>query len=454
MFDIAYSVGAFIVAILVLVSVHEFGHFWAARRLGVKVLRFSIGFGRPLLTWHRRNDPTEYVVAALPLGGYVRMLDEHEDPVAPEERHLAFNNQRLWRRSLIVVAGPAANFLLALLLYWLVLMAGETGLRAEVGAVAPDSMAASAGFQVGDQLLLVGDQDAQTWGLAWVALMAGALDGKDLPVRVRAVDGSEQTRVLPGSELARLDPGSSFLQGIGLESASAPLAPRIGQVVAGEPADLAGLRTGDLVLTAGGEPVATWEAFVEIVQAHPERPLPVSVERDGGRLDLVLHPWPRDVGDQVQGRIGAGVAATDDAPNPYLVRITYGPVDAFTEASRRVVEVSVLTLRIIGRMIVGTASVENISSPIGIADTAGRTAAVGLESFVKFLAVLSVSLGLLNLLPIPILDGGHLLYFAIEGLTGRPLSETLQAQGQRIGLALLLSLMALAFYVDIARLLG
>jgi len=454
MYDLAITIGAFLVAILILVAVHEFGHFWVARRLGVKVLRFSIGFGTPLFTWRRRGDPTEYTLSAVPVGGYVKMLDEREEEVPPDELHLAFNRQKLWKRTLIVLAGPLFNFLFAIAVYWGVLVVGENGVRPEVGSVLPDTVAAEAGFQPGDEVLSVGGRETRIWSSVWFAMLSGALDGDDLPVQVRTADGAELTRVLDGDALGRIDPGRGFLGEIGLESVSTPIPPVIGEVVPGDPAALAGLQSGDRVLSVDGEPVDEWQQLVMLVQAHPDQPLEFLVERNGSDLTLTLTPRSMENGERVVGRIGAGVQLPDVEDEAYQVTVRYGPVGALVESVRRVADVSVLTLRIIGRMLVGTASVENISSPIGIADTAGKTASFGIEPFVKFLALLSVSLGLLNLLPIPLLDGGHLLYFAYEGIAGKPLSENVQAQGQRIGLALILSLMTLAFYVDIARLLG
>lgn len=445
---------AFLVAILILVTVHEFGHFWVARRLGVKVLRFSVGFGRPLLTWRRRRDPTEYVIAAIPLGGYVKMLDEREEPVPAAELGQSFNRQRLWKRTLIVLAGPVANFLFAILIYWLVLVSGESGLPPEVGAVAPNSVAAAAGFLPGDHIDSVGERATPTWSAVWFRLMAGALDGKDLPVEVQDSRGQSLTRVIPGEQLRGLDPGRAFLANVGLQGLSIPLPAVIGELVPGDPAERAGLQLGDRIIAVDAEPVADWIALVAAIKRSPDQPLLLEIDRDGQVLTVDLVPAGRDEGGERVGRIGAGVQWPEDGADDLGITVRYGPIAALGEATWRVTDLSVLTLRIIGRMLVGRASVDNISSPIGIADTAGKTASFGLEAFVKFLAMLSVSLGLLNLLPIPILDGGHLMFFAIEGVIGRPVPEAVQARSQQIGLALLLSLMTLAFYVDIARLLG
>jgi regulator of sigma E protease len=444
----------FLAAILILVTIHEFGHFWVARKLGIKVLRFSIGFGRPLFSWRRANGETEYVFAAVPLGGYVKMLDEREEDVDPGERHLAFNNQALWKRSAVVVAGPMANFLFAFIAYWCILVVGESGLKPEIGVVVPDSIAAEAAFQPGDSVRAVDGRETPLWGNFWFALLSASLDGKDVQVEVRAADGSEELRIIPGGRLAELDPGGGFLGAMGLQGASPAIPPVIGEVVAGQPAAAAGLEAGDRILFADGIALESWSDLVRAVRNAPDVALNLQIERDGRIIEVGLTPMSVDDQGQRVGRIGAAPSVPDSLFEPYSLTIRYGPLDAAVEAGHRVVDLSVVTLRIIGRMLVGSASVENLSSPIGIADAAGKTASFGVEAFVKFLALLSVSLGLLNLLPIPVLDGGHLLFFAIEGVTGKPLSEELQVQGQRIGLALIFSLMTLAFYVDIARLLG
>ncbi len=454
MLDLLLKLSAFLVAIIVLVTVHEFGHFWVARRLGVKVLRFSIGFGRPLLTWRRRHDPTEYMLAAIPLGGYVKMLDEREEPVPEAELPQAFNRQKLWVRSAIVLAGPVFNFLFAFVLYWLLFMAGQSGLKPEIGEVPAHSIAASAGLEAGDWILNVGDRPTPTWSAVWFATLAEGIGGEDLSIRVRRPDGREQTLVLEGDRLAELEPGQGFLDAIGLQRVSPAIPAVIGEVVPGQPAAAAGLETGDRILAINGVEIDDWQHLVSIVQAHPDQRLDVRLQREGTFLSLTIQPQAVEVDGEMSGRIGAGVQYPDALWDEHQVWVYHGPIAAALEAARRVVDVSLLTLRIVGKMLVGTASVENISSPIGIANAAGETASYGLASFVQFLALLSVSLGLINLFPIPVLDGGHLLYFAIEGVIGRPLSEAVQERGQRVGIVLLISLMAFAFYVDIAKLLG
>ncbi len=453
--DLLFTIASFIVALAILITVHEFGHFWVARLAGVKVLRFSVGFGRPLLRHQRTPESTEYVLAGIPLGGYVKMLDEREEPVAEQERHLAFNNQVLWKRAAIVAAGPVFNFLFAILAYWGIFMAGDTGLRPVIGVVEPASIAERAGFEPGDELLRIGARPSPTWEGAVFALMSQALDGRDLEIGVRTANGDLESRRIDGETLAELAENPNLLDRLGL-SPERPLLPAvIGEVTPGEPASLAGLQSGDRILAVDGEPIAGWGEWVERVRASPEQSLTTEVERDGARLELSVTPRAlvSEDGSEI-GRIGAGVQPRDDLMDRYRVEVHHGPIGALLAAGEKTAEMSVLMLRVIWRMLIGQASVENLSGPITIAETAGKTASFGLDYFVKFLAVVSISLGVLNLLPIPILDGGHLLYFFIEWVKGSPLSEQAQMQGQKVGLVMLAALMTLAFYVDLSRLFG
>jgi len=451
--DFLFTVLSFIVALAILIAVHEFGHFWVARRLGVKVLRFSIGFGKPLLRWVGRRDGTEYVIAGVPLGGYVKMLDEQEGVVDESERHRAFNRQALWKRSTIVAAGPLFNFLFAILVYWGILVSGDTGTRALIGTVEPDSIAANAGVVAGEELVQVGDRPTPTWEIAVFALMAESLDGDDLPLRVRDPDGYETVRVLDGMALAELPDDPAILSNLGLSAARPILAPVIGEVMAGEPAEQSGLKPGDRILTSDGEAVESWRSWVDMVQAHPAEAMIVVIDRSGREMEIVLTPRSTDGQDGKIGRIGASVEVSETLFEAYRVEVRLGPIEAIGAAIGKTADMSVLMLRMIGRMLIGKASVENLSGPITIAETAGKTASYGADYFIKFLAIVSISLGVLNLLPIPVLDGGHLLYYAIEFAKGSPLSEHAQMQGQRIGIAVLAALMSLAFYVDITRLL-
>ncbi len=457
MSSLLFTLAAFLVALGVLITVHELGHFWVARRLGVRVLRFSIGFGRPL--WRRvgRLDGTEYVIAAIPLGGYVKMLDEREGPVARAEVDRAFNRQRLAVRAAIVAAGPLCNFLFAILAFWLVYVVGDTGTRPWVGTVAEGSAAALAGFAPGDEVLRVDDEDTPTWETAVYALLAGSLDDQALPVRVRDAAGVERVRVLPAASLARLTAGGGgdVLADLGLTPKRPEIPPVVGEVLPGEAAERAGLRAGDLILSVDEKRVKDWSAWVEIVRAHPGETLHLRVLRKGLPLELALGVGStQGEGGTVIGRIGAAADIPDALFDPYRVVVQLDPVHALTASVRQTGELSLLMLRMFGKMLTGASSITNLSGPISIAQTAGKSASYGFEAFLKFLALVSTSLAVLNLLPIPVLDGGHLLFYVIEAVKGSPLSDRAQLQGQRVGMAILLALMALAFYVDLTRLLG
>lgn len=448
-----FTVASFLVALGVLITVHEFGHFWVARRLGVKVLRFSIGFGKALWKRTGRIDGTEYVIAALPLGGYVKMLDEREAPVPEPELERAFNRQPLLARSAIVAAGPLANFLFALFAYWLVFVNGETGMRPLVGEVAEDSVAAHAGFLTGDELLAVGERSTPTWEAAVFAFLSESLADRDLPVRVREENGSERLLRLPAEHMPGLAEDGRILESIGLSPLRPQIPAVIGELKPGEPAQLAGLKPGDRILSADGSPLADWSAWVDYVRAHPGSPIRIDVLRGGRTQELEITPARILTDDGAIGRIGAGVEVDPELYAPYRIEIHYGPVQALGESLQRTWDLSALMLKMLGRMLIGEVSVKNLSGPITIADSAGKSASYGLVHFLKFLAVVSLSLGVLNLLPIPVLDGGHLLFFLIEAVKGRPLSERAMEFAQQFGLVFLLGLMSLAFYLDIVRLL-
>lgn len=454
MSDLLHTLVSFLLALAILIAVHEFGHFWVARRLGVKVLRFSIGFGRPLVRWVSRRDGTEYVLAGIPLGGYVKMLDEREEEVDPAEAHLAFNRQVLWKRTAIVLAGPLFNLAFAILLYWGILVVGDTGSRALIGTVEPGSIAAEAGLEAGDELLRIGDRDTPTWEAAIFALMAETLNGVDLPVRIRDVDGDERLFVLDGRALASLPEDPAILTHLGLKPARPPLPPVIGEVRPGEAAALAGLQPGDRILATQGQAIPDWDAWVKLVRDHPGQPLRVRLARGDRELELELTPRPAASPEGEIGRVGAGVEVPEALLAQYRAEVRLGPLDAARVAIQKTADMSWLMLKVMGRMLTGQASLEHLSGPISIAESAGRSASHGINYFIKFLAVVSISLGVLNLLPIPLLDGGHLLYFLIEGLKGSPLSDQMQLLGQRLGMGLLAMLMSLAFYVDLQRLLN
>jgi len=449
-----FTVLSFVVALGILISVHEYGHFWVARKLGVKVLRFSIGFGKAL--WQRTGkvDGTEYVLAAVPLGGYVKMLDEREGEVSAQERHRAFNRQTLKVRSAIVVAGPAANFLFAIMAFWLIFVLGDSGTRPWVGEVERDSIAYAAGFLPDDELLAIGDRSTPTWETAVYALLAESVDEGVLQVRVLGSDGIERIRLLPAESLASLAEDGRILQGIGLSPKRPMVPPMIGQVIPGEAAHLAGIETGDLVLAANEEAVATWAELVSLIRDRPGKTITLKVERGAEHLSIPVIVGSREENGQFYGRIGAAVQVPEGLYDDYRSEIRLGPVAAAGAAVSKTWDMSVFMLKILGRMLTGKTSVKNLSGPISIAQSAGKSASYGLVYFVKFLALVSISLGVLNLLPVPVLDGGHLFFFLMEAVKGAPLSEQFLMQGQRIGLVILLALMGLAFYVDLSRLLG
>ncbi len=451
--SILFTILSFLGALAILIAVHEFGHFWVARKLGVKVLRFSIGFGRPL--WKRLGrDDTEYVIAAIPLGGYVKMLDEREAPVAAAEQARAFNRQSLPVRSAIVVAGPLFNFLFAIFAFWLVFIIGDSGLKPLVGEVAADSRAEQAGFQPGDEILAVGEQATPSWESVVYALLSESLDQSSLSIRVRNESGAERQRWLDTHDLQSLAEEGKILQNLGLTPGRPVLPPVIGEVLAGEPAQQAGLRSGDRILSVDGVAVQDWAQWVAYVRERPQQTLEVEIERAGETQTVQLTPKTMGQGEQAYGRIGAGVSVPEGLMEGYRSLVRYGPVDAMGQALSKTWDLSALMLRMLGKMVIGEVSVKNLSGPISIADSAGKSASYGLVYFIKFLAVVSVSLGVLNLLPIPVLDGGHLFFFLVEAVKGGPLPDRFVEQGQKIGMLILLVIMSIAFYVDLNRFFG
>lgn len=452
--SLLFTIISFILAIGILITVHEFGHFWVARKLGVKVLRFSVGFGKPI--WQKTGavDGTEYVLAAIPLGGYVKMLDEREGEVAEQELGRAFNRQSLKTRTAIVVAGPLCNFLFAILAFWLILVSGESGSRPWVGKVTEGSIAEAAGFRKDDELIAVANRQTPSWEAAIYALLRESVEGTELAVDVLDRDGYRQTRVIPGDALAALSDGGHILDGLGLTPKRPNVLPVFGQLVTGESAERAGLKPGDLVLTVNGKATDSWSGFVTVIRENPDKALVLEIEREGQRLELTVIVGSLEENGKRVGHIGAGVLIPEGLYDEYQTVYRLGPLDAIEASIYKTWDMSVFMLRMLGRMLIGKASVENLSGPISIAQTAGKTASFGFFYFVKFLALVSISLGVLNLLPVPVLDGGHLFYFLVEALKGGPLSEEFQIQGQRVGMAILLAVMILAFYVDISRLLG
>jgi regulator of sigma E protease len=441
------TVVAFVFALGSLIVVHEFGHYLAARWCNVKVLRFSLGFGKVLASRRIGKDRTEWTFSAIPLGGYVKMLDEREGEVAPGELARAFNRQSVLRRILIVVAGPAANFLFAIFLYWLVFMNGMPGLKPVVGNVAPQSAAAQAGFLPGEIIVSVDGENVATWQDARWKLLQHVVSHHAVRLEVHNLRGDIAWRALEtrGITPAQLD--GDFLTALGFMRQTDPAPSVAGQLTPGGPAQRSGLREGDEILAVNGRAVQYWDELVKIIRDNPGIPVILEVRREGNRLPgISVTPDSTGDGEQKVGRAGIR--------NPYYVEVRYGPGRSAELALTRTWDTSIFSLRMLGKMITGDVSLKNLSGPITIADYAGQSAQVGWISYMVFLALISISLGVLNLLPIPLLDGGHLMYYMLEIVKGSPVSDKGMEVGQRIGMGLLFLLMACAIYNDIFRLIN
>ena len=453
--SVIHNIFFFIVAIGLLVTFHEFGHYWVARKVGVKVLRFSIGFGKPLFRWQRKTaegDDVEFVIAAIPLGGYVKMLDEREASVSDDEKSRAFNNQSVSKRIAIVFAGPAFNFILAIFLYWMVFMLGATADRAIVGETEAGSLAAGAGFEIQDEVLAVGGEAVKSWSDFRLEILDQGLDGGDLQISVRAADGVEYTRKLALGDMHLLENEGDIFKHIGFQQWWPQLKPELGGVMEKGAAESAGLQKGDVILQVDGIAIEQWMTLVESIRKKPNKAMKFIVLSDGIEKELIVIPESRKTEEGEQGFIGAYQHVPEEVRQQLITRIEYSPVEAITKAVVKTWDMSTLTLRVLWKMITGDASLSNISGPITIATYAGITASIGLVSFLSFLAVISVSLGVLNLLPVPMLDGGHLFYYFIEIIKGSPVSEAFELRGQQVGIVLLALLMSIAIFNDIQRL--
>ena len=454
--EFLYSAVGFVVALGILVTVHEFGHYWVARKLGVKVLKFSVGFGKPIWSRTAGKDRTEYAIGAVPLGGYVKMLDENEDDTDIPESELprAFNRQALWKRTAIVLAGPMFNFIFAVLAYWIVFSMGVDGIRPVVGKVVEDSIAQAGGFAVGDEITHMDGRSNRSWGEQRLYLYDKAFGRKRIVVDVIDSGGSQQQRVmdLAGLSPDQINPGL-LESGIGLIGYVPEIPAQIGTVEPGSPAELAGLVTGDSVLSIDGEPVSVWQDMVLLVQARPEKSAQFEVMRGAEIQFIPIIPARIEEGGRVFGRIGIRPAPIE-LPDDVLVHVDYGPVEALGRSIENVWIMSSVTLKMLWKILRMEVSAKNISGPLTIAQYAGQTVQIGIDRFLLFLAVVSISLGVINLLPIPLLDGGHLVYYVIELFTGGPVSREVMLWGQQIGIVALFGLMSLAFYNDIVRLFG
>ncbi|UVE16681.1 sigma E protease regulator RseP [Pseudomonas sp. LS44] len=446
-----YMVLGLLVALGVLVTFHEFGHFWVARRCGVKVLRFSVGFGTPLLRWHDRRG-TEFVVAAIPLGGYVKMLDEREAEVPAELLDQTFNRKTVLQRIAIVSAGPIANFLLALVFFWLLAMLGSQQVRPVIGAIEAGSLAERAGLMAGQEIVAVNGESTPGWAAVNLQMVRRLGESGTLDVSVReagsTVDSAHQ--VLLSDWLKGVDEPDP-ISSLGIRPWRPQVPPVLAQLDPEGPAQAAGLQIGDHLLSLDGVALRDWQQLVDNVRGRPGDAISLRVERAGQQQDIRLTLAARGKGEARSGYLGAGVQGVDWPPE-MLREVSFGPLDALGEGFRRTWTMSVLTLDSLKKMLFGELSVKNLSGPITIAKVAGASAQSGLGDFLNFLAYLSISLGVLNLLPIPVLDGGHLLFYMIEWVRGRPLSERVQGWGMQIGISLVLGVMLLAFVNDLSRL--
>ncbi|MBS3934826.1 MAG: RIP metalloprotease RseP [Sulfuritalea sp.] len=449
-----WVIGGFALALGVLIVVHELGHYAAARLCNVKILRFSVGFGRPL--WLRRcgKDQTEWALAAFPLGGYVKMLDEGEGAVPAHEAPRAFNRQSLGKRSFIVIAGPLANFLLAVVLYGFLFHTGVEEPRPVFGEPPPATLAAAAEIGAGQTARSVAGKPVATWGeLRW-EMLRHVLDRESVVIETIDAHGAIEFHRL---ELGRLAPAAlegDVMQALGLQLHRPDLPAVIGGVQPDSPAARAGVRVGDRVTAIDGQPVDGWRAVTQAIRAAGTRELVIDLERDAQLLRIGVAPEFATVGGQTIARIGVAVRDDPELRRQFMVSVSYGPLESLERALAQTWDTAALSLRMIGRMITGELSLRNLSGPVTIADYAGQTARMGADYYLRFLALISISLGVLNLLPIPLLDGGHLMYYLAELIKGGPLAERTLAIGQRIGLALLALLMGLALYNDILRLIS
>ena len=439
------TVFAFVLALCVLIVFHELGHYWVARLCGVKVLRFSLGFGKTLYCKQFTPGGTEWVVAVFPLGGYVKMLGEEDGDVAPSDLPFAFNRQSVFKRICIVAAGPLANFVLAIAIYWGLFVYGMPGQRPLLEQPVANTPAAAAGIARWDVIEQIDAEPVQTWEDVNWRLAKKLVDGGELSLAVRNAQGQLVQKRLAMTGLSGNDLDKDFLAKLGLQPAKTVPA-HLGRIVPGSPADQAGLQVGDLVLSVSGKAVADWHAFTEVVRAQPDKTVLLEVKRQAYTRTIAVTPQSVVQDGKAVGRIGV-------APD-VLVKAQYPLGEALARGAYKCWDTSIFSLKILGRMITGDVSWRNLSGPVTIAQVAGETASIGWLPYLLFIALVSVSLGVMNLLPLPILDGGHLMYYMVEVLKGSPVSTQTMEVGQRVGIAALVLLMGLALYNDILRLLG
>ncbi len=447
--NIIQTIFAFIISLGILVSIHEWGHFWVARKMGVKILRFSIGFGRPLLTWHDKQG-TEFVLALIPLGGYVKMLDEREGDVPESSLHMTFNRKNVWARIAIVIAGPVANFILAVVALWLMYLIGIKTIVPTIGRVIPSSPAAKADLTANARIVAIDGKTVKSWNDINLALATHIGESAPFPVTTQLPTG-EQTHMVSIQQWPRSLEHQSLLEILGVETWFPTVPSVIGKVIPGLPADKAGLKQNDKILTINDQPVHDWSAMVKMVRSHPNVPLHFEILRNRQTVSLTITPEKQVQGDAMTGFIGAEVKPVH-WPDNQIVNLSYNPVTALSVAISETISLAHMTIHSLIKLITGILSLNNLSGPITIAKVAGESLRSGFESFLYFIAMLSVSLGVINLLPVPALDGGHLFYFLIEAVRGRPVSQKIQTFGLQLGIIIVLCVMLLALYNDFSRL--
>ncbi len=454
---ILIAIAAFLVAIAILVGVHEFGHFWVARKLGIKVIRFAIGFGKPLWTYKSKDkDGTEYVLAAIPMGGYVKMLDEREGDVDPAEKHRAFNTQPVWKRFLVVLAGPLFNFIFAIAAFAVIQMMGVDSVRPYVGSITPDTPAALSGFEDKDKIVGINDIGIQSMRQVRLTLLNEYLINPDLTIHVETKSGSKVSRRLDLSDTRLLSDEKDYFTKTGMSFWQPPHSISVAQVMPDTAALEAGVKVEDKLVSVDGKEVTSGQFFAEYINAHAGKSVQLGVERGGSKRTLLITPRLTEIEGKKRGLIGVALKADySDADVEDLFFVRQGSfVESLKFGFTETYDLSIMTLKVMGRLITGEASLKNISGPITIANYAGKSASVGFSAFLTLMAIISLSLGVLNLLPIPMLDGGHLLYYIVESIKGSPVSEKVEAIGMRIGMSLVGILMVVAIYNDIGRLIN
>ncbi|MFV2059558.1 MAG: RIP metalloprotease RseP [Gammaproteobacteria bacterium] len=449
MLDIINNLFYFIIAITILIAFHEFGHYWVARKLGIKVLRFSIGFGKPLYSRKFGKDKVEFVLAAIPLGGYVKMLDERESSVPAADVHRAFNRQNVYKRFAVVFAGPAFNFIFAVFAYWLMFVVSVTDLKPVIGEVLPDSPAEKAGLKKGFEIISVNDESTPVITVAISSMLPALLDQSSINLRAKNKDGIISEYLLDFKGIDPDDSLTNYYKAVGIFPWRPVGPPKVVRLIENKPAIKAGFKIDDIILEVDNIEIDSSSKLIRYVSSRAGTELKFLVKRDSKKIEIRVTPASENINGKVVGRIGLGPIDTGVYPEEMKVKYQYSPIQAIPEAVSKVWVNSKLMLITFGKMITGSVSIDKISGPITIAKYAGITASSGFSAFISFLAVVSISLGMINLFPIPILDGGHLFNYLIEMVKGSPVSENFELIGQKIGILVLAMLMSVAIYNDV-----